>query len=265
MSHIKNWILMLEDNNPKEIELFLMNERFNKTYENKKYDKLCENTISIIKKAKLIIGESFVAKLTGDKVAIEILMILKAMSKATVTKKTLLELGFKNSSIKLAIKKLFELKILDKAIYEKSGILKLTRKVFRNKKEKFWIIKGEFLIKYFLLYGLTNCLAMLDSMYCWKATKNKQLENSNSKFALVQNNYFLKLNVSRTKIWRAFKALSDFLGICYSKLVLIIRTSEKKFDVFWNKNGQRVKKFVCYEFKTERLLSSEIKKLFLKN
>ncbi|AJM71543.1 MAGa4850 family ICE element protein [Mycoplasma yeatsii] len=265
MSHFKNWILMKEENDQKSIEAFLTNQRFEQEYENKKYDKLFANAISKIQKAKLVIGESYVAKLAGEKVATEIVLILKAMYKTEVTKKTLVEFGFKNSSVKLAIKKLIELEMIDKTVYKTNRVLKLTRKVFRNKNEKFWIIKGELVIKFFLLNGLTKTLGAIDTLYCLKQTKDKLVENSNKKFALVQNNYFKKLNMSRTKVWRIFQALSKFLGIVHSKLVVIKRTSEKKFKTFWNKNGQFIKKFIGYEFRTERLISSEIKMLFLKN
>jgi hypothetical protein len=49
----------------------------------------------------------------------------------------LLEFGFKKSSIKLAIKKLLGLGILNVEIYKKFGILKLRKIVLKTPKERF--------------------------------------------------------------------------------------------------------------------------------
>ncbi|AGJ90645.1 MAGa4850 family ICE element protein [Mycoplasma putrefaciens] len=266
MGAFKNLLLKQQEGCSKnELQFEKITSNFNSLYEAKRYDRLPSKTIAIIsKQTKLVISESYLAKLRGEKVATEIILFLKATKRFDVTKNTLLEYGFKKSSIKLAIKKLISFSIIDEHIYKTTGILKLRKANLKNKNEKFWIVKGELIVKFFLLCGLTVCLAMLDSLYCLSKTKDRLVKNTNRKYALVQNSYFAKLNAHRTTIWNAFKALANFLGIMHSKLILIQRTCKKKIEIIKNQKGRLIRKIIGYEFSTERLLSSEIKRLILK-
>gem|GEM_PF-4805367 len=68
---------------------------------------------------------------------LEIFIVLKSLGNIKIKSFDLFEYGFKKTSIKLAIKKLLGLGILNNEVYKKSGILKLRKIVLKKPKERF--------------------------------------------------------------------------------------------------------------------------------
>jgi len=87
--------------------------------------------------SKVVIGENYYQKLKTNKVLLEIFIVLKSLGKNKIKSSDLLEFGFKKSSIKLAIKKLLGLGILNVEIYKKFKVLKLRKIVLKTPKERF--------------------------------------------------------------------------------------------------------------------------------
>lgn len=110
-------------------------------YDKKIYDKLNEKAIKLILMSKVVISENYYQKLKTNKVLLEIFIVLKSLGNIKIKSFDLLEFGFKKTSIKLAIKKLLDLGILNVEIYKKFGILKLRKIVLKKPKERFWILQ----------------------------------------------------------------------------------------------------------------------------
>ncbi|WP_373590147.1 MAGa4850 family ICE element protein [Metamycoplasma equirhinis] len=119
--------------NDTQLKQFQINVNWRNKYDEKIYDKLNQKAIDAILKSKLIISESFYQKLKTNKVLIEIFILIKTIGKKGITISELLEFGFKKTSVKIAINKLFKLGILNRKKYENSKVLKLQKYVTKGK------------------------------------------------------------------------------------------------------------------------------------
>ncbi|ACU78420.1 MAGa4850 family ICE element protein [Mycoplasma mycoides] len=260
MSAIKNYLLIKDDAN--ELKKECQNSLFYSTYKNKKYDTLTNEAVNKILKSKLVISESYYDEFGTDKVFLEMFMILTVLKDKNIKKTDLFNFGFKRSSVGYAIKKMLNKNIIDENLWKTSRIIKLTTFELKKDDEKFWTLKGTTLVKMFLLYGLSHCLVLLDSNYCFKSTKYDPLPELKRKYVLIQNSYFKSLKLSNSKIYKVFKLFSSFMFIPLKKLILIKKKITKNWINVKNKFSNLVFK-KQYQFKTQRYISSEIKSLFV--
>ncbi|WFQ92685.1 MAGa4850 family ICE element protein [Mycoplasma feriruminatoris] len=264
MGHFKELKNAIDEKDFKYLEWINFNLDFLKTYQSKKYDQLNEKGLSTIFQTKLVISLSWFKKLKTEKIFLEVFMCLKAL-KQPVKKQNLLELGFKNTSLKYVFKKMLKWEILDAEAYRKDKTIKLRKKALRNKGDKkFWILKGKNIIKFFLLNGLSSTIIILASSYSYKKTKAKdsKLPNSNKKWAIIQNAYFDCLKVSRNLIWKTFKKLTNFWKLNYQSLITIIRKRPTSWITKKTVSGKNKRLKIGRKFITERLISKEIKTIF---
>ncbi|MEJ3572133.1 hypothetical protein WFS19_00530 [Ureaplasma parvum] len=91
---------------------------------------------------------------------IEVFMVIKSFKNKEIKIVDLINLGFKKTSIKMAIKRLIEIKVLDGKFYKKYKLEKLKKIVLKNSKENYWILNGYDALKIFLLNGLSNAVYM---------------------------------------------------------------------------------------------------------
>ncbi|WP_434329643.1 integrative conjugal element protein [Mycoplasma capricolum subsp. capricolum] len=264
MGHFKELKNAIDEKDFKYLEWINFKLDFLKTYQSKKYDQLNEKGLSVIFQTKLVIGLSWFEKLKSQKIFLEVFMCLKSLKQA-VKKENLLELGFKSTTLKCVIKKMLKWKILDNQAYQKDKTIKLRKKVLKTKTDKkFWILKGEKIVKFFLLNGLSSTIVILASNYCYKKAKFKdsRLQNSNKKWAVIQNAYFDCLKVSRSFIWKSFKRLVEFLKANYKSLITVIRKRPTNWITKKTVTGKNKKIKVGRKFITERFISKEVKKIF---
>ncbi|WFQ93030.1 MAGa4850 family ICE element protein [Mycoplasma feriruminatoris] len=260
MSAYKNLLLVKDD--PKELQKWYVNLNFYNDYQNKTYNKLTNEIINVILKSQLVISESYFELFKEEKVLLEIFMFLLAYKDGEVNKPLLRNFGFKRSSVGYAVRDFLKYGIIDEAEYRKSFNLKLTVTELKKPGEKYWTIKGSTLIKFFLLYGLSSTLVLMDSKYCFKSTKYKPTRENKKKLALIQNNYFKHLKLSKSKIYKTFLALAKFLIIPLKKLIIVDKKRVANWINVKNKFNQLVfRKVVTFE--TQRYITDEIKNLFV--
>lgn len=230
-------------------------------YDKKIYDKLKEKAIKLILTSKVVIGENYYQKLKTNKVLLEIFIVLKSLGKMKIKSFDLLEFGFKKSSIKLAIKKLLGLGILNVEIYKKFGILKLRKIVLKTPKEKFWILQKKDAWKIFLLYGLEAAIMYVINSFkskAFKSSKKRLYSVETRRKVILQNAYYKNLNISNTKIYLLNKMICDYFMVCYTSMFKIIHKRKPKFITIKSKHGKIIHKFIGYEFKTLRYLLMQI-------
>lgn len=230
-------------------------------YEKKIYDKLDEKAIKLILMSKVVIGENYYQKLKTNKVLLEIFIVLKSLDKNKIKSSDLLEYGFKKSSIKLAIKKLLDLEILNVEIYKKFGILKLRKIVLKKPKERFWILQKKDAWKIFLLYGLEAAIMYVINSFksnAFKSSKKHLYSVETRRKVILQNAYYKNLNISSTKIYLLNKMICDYFMVCYTSMFKIIHKRKSKFITIKSKHEKLIHKFIGYEFKTLRYLLMQI-------
>ncbi|GAA8716230.1 hypothetical protein oki361_22270 [Helicobacter pylori] len=73
------------------------------------------------------------------------ILVLKILYKKNknIDMKNLINLGFKKTSLKYAIKKLIDLELIDKNYFLEHKELKIKKAVLRQKGEKTYVLKGE--------------------------------------------------------------------------------------------------------------------------
>lgn len=232
-----------------------------RNYCKKLYDKLNEKAIKLILTSKVVIGESYYQKLKTNKVLLEIFIVLKSLGNMKIKSSDLLEFGFKKTSIKLAIKKLLDLGILNVEIYKKFGILKLRKIVLKKHKERFWILRKRDVWKIFLLYGLEAAIMYVINSFksnAFKASKKRLYSVETRRKVILQNAYYKNLNISSTKIYLLNKMICDYFMVCYKSMFKIIHKRKSKFITIKSKHGKLIHKFIGYEFKTLRYLLMQI-------
>lgn len=232
-----------------------------RNYEKKIYDKLNEKAIKLILTSKVVISENYYQKLKTNKVLLEIFIVLKSLGKNKIKSSDLLEFGFKKSSIKLAIKKLVDLGILNVEIYKKFGILKLRKIVLKKSKERFWILRKKDAWKIFLLYGLEVAIMYVINSFksnAFKSSKKRLYSVETRRKVILQNTYYKSLNISNTKIYLLNKMICDYFMVYYKSMFKIIHKRKSKFITIKSKHGKLIHKFIGYEFKTLRYLLMQI-------
>ena len=230
-------------------------------YDKKIYDKLKEKAIKLILTSKVVIGESYYQKLKTNKVLLEIFIVLKSLDKIKIKSFDLLEFGFKKSSIKLAIKKLLDLGILNVEIYKKFKVLKLRKIVLKTPKERFWILQKKDAWKIFLLYGLEATIMYVINSFksnAFKSSKKRLYSVETRRKVILQNAYYKSLNISDIKIYLLNKMICDYFMVRYKSMFKIIHKRKSKFITIKSKSGKLIHKFIGYEFKTLRYLLMQI-------
>ncbi len=184
-------------------------------------------------------------------------MVIKSFKNKKIKIIDLINLGFKKTSIKSAIKRLIEIKVLDGEFYKKYKLLKLKKIVLKNPKENYWILNGYDALKIFLLNGLSNAI-----LYAINRHKSKQLNAKklhckiNSRKVILQNAYYAKFNWSNSKIYLMNKAIANYFGVEYLQMFGILRSQEKKVTTL--KLGNLNIKCNVYKFSTQRYLLMQI-------
>lgn len=230
-------------------------------YEKKIYDKLNEKAIKLILMSKVVIGENYYQKLKTNKVLLEIFIVLKSLGKNKIKSSDLLEFGFKKSSIKLAIKKLLGLGILNVEIYKKFKVLKLRKIVLKTPKERFWILQKKDAWKIFLIYGLEAAIMYVINSFksnAFKPSKKRLYSVETRRKVILQNAYYKNLNISNTKIYLLNKMICDYFMVYYHTMFKIIHKRKPKFITIKSKSGKIIHKFIGCEFKTLRYLLMQI-------
>lgn len=230
-------------------------------YGKKIYDKLNEKAIKLILTSKVVISENYYQKLKTNKVLLEIFIVLKSLDKNKIRSSDLLEYGFKKSSVKLAIKKLIGLGILNVEIYKKFGILKLRKIVLKKSKERFWILQKKDALKIFLLYGLEAAIMYVINSFksnAFKSSKKRLYSVETRRKVILQNAYYKNLNISSTKIYLLNKMICDYFMVHYKSMFKIIHKRKSKFITIKSKHEKLIHKFIGYEFKTLRYLLMQI-------
>lgn len=244
-----------------EISKIKIQMNWEENYEKKTYDKLNEKAIKLILASKVVIGERHYQKLKTNKVLLEIFIVLKSLGKNKIKSSDLLEFGFKKTSIKLAIKKLLDLGILNVEIYKKFGILKLRKIVLKKPKERFWILWKKDALKIFLLYGLKAAIMYLINSFksnTFKSSKKRLYSVETRRKVILQNAYYNNLNISSTKIYLLNKMICNYFMVSYKSMFRIIHKRKSKFITIKSKSGKVIHKFIGYEFKTLRYLLMQI-------
>ena len=230
-------------------------------YDKKIYDKLNEEAIKLILTSKVVIGESYYQKLKTNKVLLEIFIVLKSLGKNKIKCSDLIKFGFKKTNIKLAIKKLLNLGILNVEIYKKFGILKLRKIVLKKPKERFWILRKNDTWKIFLLYGLEAAIMYVINSFksnAFKSSKKHLYSVETRRKVILQNAYYKNLNISSTKIYLLNKMICDYFMVSYKSMFGIIHKRKSRFITIKSRYGKLIHKFIGYEFKTLRYLLMQI-------
>lgn len=261
MRSVKDMLILEQENCYYEIAAIKRQINWEGNYDKKIYDKLKEKAIKLISKSKVVIGESYYQKLKTNKVLLEIFIVLKSLGKMNIKSFDLLEFGFKKSSIKLAIKKLLGLGILNAEIYKKFGILKLRKIVLKVPKERFWILQKKDAWKIFLLYGLSSAIMYVINSFksnAFKSSKKRLYSVETRRKVILQNAYYKSLNISNTKIYLLNKMICDYFMVRYTSMFKIIHKRKPKFITIKSKHEKLIHKFIGCEFKTLRYLLMQI-------
>lgn len=261
MSNVSHMQFLAQSNLYYEIAKIKIQINWESNYEKKIYDKLNEKAIKLILTSKVVIGERYYQKLKTNKVLLEIFIVLKSLKKMKIKSSDLLEFGFKKTSIKLAIKKLLDLGILNTEIYAKFGILKLRKIVLKKPKEGFWILWKNDALKIFLLYGLEAAIMYVINSFksnAFKSSKKRLYSVETRRKVILQNAYYNKLNISSTKIYLLNKMICDYFMVSYKSMFGIIHKRKSRFITIKNRYGKLIHKFIGYEFKTLRYLLMQI-------
>ncbi len=261
MGYIKDMQILEHEKCYYEIEKIKRQINWEGNYDKKIYDKLKEKAIKLILTSKVVIGESYYQKLKTNKVLLEIFIVLKSLGKMKIKTSDLLEFGFKKSSIKLAIKKLLGLGILNVEIYKKFGILKLRKIVLKTPKERFWILQKKDAWKIFLLYGLEAAIMYVINSFksnAFKSSKKRLYSVETRRKVILQNAYYKNLNISNTKIYLLNKMICDYFMVRYTSMFKIIHKRKPKFITIKSKHEKLIHKFIGCEFKTLRYLLMQI-------
>lgn len=248
------------NNDYNDVQKFWRGKKWKEAYEKKIYDKLNSKLVEVVLKSKIVIGVNYYQKLKTNKVLIEIFAVLKTLANKMVKCSDLIALGFKKTTVKVAIKMMLDLGILNTEIYKKFKILKLRKKVLKNSKEKYWILKGQDALKIFLLYGLTAAVVYTMNSFKSKAFgRDKKFHSvKNRRKVILQNAYYKSLNISNTKIYLSNKMICDYFLIRYEEMFSFIHKRKSKFITVKLKKKKMVHKFIGYEFKTLRYLLMQI-------
>ncbi|WP_029513722.1 MAGa4850 family ICE element protein [Mycoplasmopsis primatum] len=257
---------------------------FVQKYNLKKYDKLNLEFLNI-KNWKLVISESYYRKFKNDKVLIELFAVLKEFNGKKITFDFLYSLGFKKTTLKLAVKKMTDFNLLDTVALNDFKVLKLKKMnmadswveklVLKGKckrkrpykkewvpaKEQKWVLKGEDTWRIFLLYGLNA--ALLYSILKYKkhsvnAGKDKVSNLDNNEKIVIHNNYFGVFGLNSIAVYRALKKVCLFLNIEYKHLFIVERErvlKSLKYKFPWiddcmnySQWGFITKRYLVYDF-----------------
>lgn len=262
MSAIKDLVMMNQEakttGDYSSIQDHQIRMKFKEKWKAKKYAKINDDVIYDydFSKSKLVISETYYQKLKTRKVALQLIMVLKSYFKTrtSVQLKDLIKLGFKKTTLKLEIKRLVKLGILSSIQWEGYKRISLVKRTLRKPGEKFWILKGEFTWKIFLLYGLERALIYSTIQKKSKKINRVKYDPAPRSKVLMQNAYFKIFKWTRNKLWRMLNDLCSFLEQRKSKVFKTERKQTKKFITCKNKR----KKFIGYEFYTERYLLMRI-------
>ena len=244
-----------------EVKKFQINFLFWKKYKEKKYDKLNSEIVNKFLKTKLVISESFYQKLKTNKVLIELILVLKILYKKNknIDMKNLINLGFKKTSLKYAIKKLIDLELIDKNYFLEHKELKIKKAVLRQKGEKTYVLKGENTWKIFLLYGLSSAILYEINKFKSKKIYDKKFNSKEGRRKVIlQNAYYANLNLNRLQIYKINKNICNYLNVSYKEMFEIVKTQLKKFISVYDKYGNMFRKFVGYKFISKRYLLMRI-------
>ena len=261
MRSVKDMLSLEQENCYYEIAAIKRQINWEGNYDKKIYDKLKEKAIKLILTSKVVIGENYYQKLKTNKVLLEIFIVLKSLDKMKIKSFDLLDFGFKKSSIKLAIKKLLGLGVLNIEIFKKFGILKLRKIVLKTPKEKFWILQKKDAWKIFLLYGLEAAIMYVINSFkskAFKSSKKRLYSVETRRKVILQNAYYKNLNISNTKIYLLNKMICDYFMVYYHTMFKIIHKRKPKFITIKSKSGKIIHKFIGCEFKTLRYLLMQI-------
>ncbi|WP_226088691.1 MAGa4850 family ICE element protein [Mycoplasmopsis bovis] len=201
---------------------------FLRKYNKKKYNKLTEEALKILFKSKLIIGEKMYKELKERKIAFEFLAIIRHLgAKANyISILHLQKLGFKRSTLTETIKFLSNLGYIE----HKTGAIKLTKKPWTLKNEKFMKISSKKLWIHFLLNGSAITLWNIARIIAYK--KNHSKANK----SLFRNvNFVEDYETMPYKLEKKSKN-KRFTTIKLIKTVVKMPESEKDFDLLRIKN-----------------------------
>ncbi|WP_429008581.1 MAGa4850 family ICE element protein [Mycoplasmopsis bovis] len=196
---------------------------FLRKYNKKKYNKLTEEALKILFKSKLIIGEKMYKELKERKIAFEFLAIIRHLgAKANyISILHLQKLGFKRSTLTETIKFLSNLGYIE----HKTGAIKLTKKPWTLKNEKFMEISSKKLWIHFLLNGSAITLWNIARIIAYK--KNHSKANK----SLFRNvNFVEDYETMPYKLEKKSKN-KRFTTIKLIKTVVKMPESEKDFDL----------------------------------
>ncbi|MCS4537158.1 hypothetical protein NXS15_03400 [Mycoplasma sp. CSL7475-4] len=257
MSVWSNLDLMEKEGQQEEIRNFYSNVNFVKKYDRKVYDKQnFEHVWKFIKNAKLVISRSWKNKLAGNEVLVKVFMTIRMYKKLNceISKNDLVsQLGFKKTTLNLAIKKLVDLGLVDGEILREKNVLKLKKINLRNKGENYVVIRDENAMKILLLNGLKAAWYFVVEKYKSKALAGKKfIMRKGDKKVMLQNGFYD--DMSRSGVFRMHNAFAELLGFRVKQIYQVVRGVEKKFICLKNKLGQAFRKFVGYGFKCERYL-----------
>lgn len=261
MRSVKDMLSLEQENCYYEIAAIKRQINWEVDYDKKIYDKLTEKAIKLILTSKVVIGGNYYQKLKTNKVLLEIFIVLKSLGKNKIKSFDLLEFGFKKSSIKLAIKKLLGLGILNVEIYKKFKVLKLRKIVLKTPKERFWILQKKDAWKIFLLYGLEAAIMYVINSFksnAFKSSKKRLYSVETRRKVILQNAYYKNLNISNTKIYLLNKMICDYFMVRYKSMFKIIHKRKPKFITIKSKHEKLIHKFIGCEFKTLRYLLMQI-------
>ncbi|EIN15487.1 Hypothetical protein MAGb_0150 [Mycoplasmopsis agalactiae 14628] len=199
---------------------------FLRKYNKKKYNKLTEEALEILFKSKIIIGEKMYKELKERKIAFEFLAIIRQLgAKANyISILYLQKLGFKRSTLTETIKHLSNLGYIK---HNKKGAIKLTKKSWTLKKEKFMKISSKKLWMHFLLGGSATTLWNITRIIAYKKNHSKADKSLFRTLDFVEEYKTMPYKLEKRKKSKHKR----FTTIKLSKTVVNMPESEKGFDL----------------------------------
>ncbi|MBT1326192.1 hypothetical protein FCM86_04115 [Mycoplasma bovis] len=201
---------------------------FLRKYNKKKYNKLTEEALKILFKSKLIIGEKMYKELKERKIAFEFLAIIRHLgAKANyISILHLQKLGFKRSTLTETIKFLSNLGYIE----HKTGAIKLTKKPWTLKNEKFMKISSKKLWIHFLLNGSAITLWNIARIIAYKKNHSKANKSLFRKVNFVEDYETMPYKLEKKSKNKRFTTIKLI------KTVVKMPESEKDFDLLRIKN-----------------------------
>ncbi|MCE6090778.1 hypothetical protein J7894_01655 [Mycoplasmopsis agalactiae] len=206
---------------------------FLRKYNKKKYNKLTEKALEILFKSKIMIGEKMYKELKERKIAFEFLAIIKQLgAKANyISILYLQKLGFKRSTLTETIKHLSKLGYIE---HNKKGAIKLTKKPWTLKKEKFMKISSKKLWMHFLLDGSATTLWNITRIIAYKKNHSKAdkslLRNIEYGEGYETRPYRLEKRNIKYKKFTTFKNIKMFITVANESKNDLLRIQNRFFD-----------------------------------